>query len=58
MGKGKKVDAVGQRVSFELQGVKVTGVVMATKQTTEYTIQTDGPLKASITVPIDAVKLI
>jgi len=58
MGKGKekKVEEIGQRVSFELQGVKVTGVVMAIKQTTEYTIQLPGPLNAIITVPKEALK--
>lgn len=54
--KAKKVGEVGQRVSFELQGVKVTGLVIATKETTECTIQTDGPLRATITLPKDALK--
>jgi hypothetical protein len=52
----KKGSEIGQRVSFELQGVEVTGVVISKKEMFEYTIQTDGPLKATITLPKEALK--
>ncbi len=52
----KKVNEVGKRVSFDLKGVEVTGVVIAVKQTAEYTILTDGALKATITLPQESIK--
>lgn len=54
--KGKNQSGVSQRVSFELQGVKVTGLVIAEKTTTKCTVQTDGPLKAIITLPKKSLK--